>query len=297
MTAGGGRDPLGVRLIEWSRGLMRWASSGLSTRNSDQRSSAGGCLNPLNLIKIVVLLLVAVFLPVIMLPLMLGRLATVGMSSLRYSSTMDVASGDDARSGHGILGDIAGQASVQAGLAAIAAHDPDFDPRKIMTWAAAAIALLCQSLTTSDATPARTFMANGLFRVHRALLELHEQAGVSCEGSWRPRDAALVYAVSTPLIDEVRVRVRCQGWYLERHVPTGLTLRGGPETAIWSEELTFGRSASAISPAAGGLPARHCPSCGAPLQLDDEGACQYCGGVVTAGRHDWVLVGWQVEPR
>ena len=159
----------------------------------------------------------------------------------------------------------------------------------------AAAQLICQSLTSGDATPARTFMANGLFRAYQALLELRAQAEVDCEGSWQGTGAVLVDAVSTPLVDEVRVRLTCAGWCWERHGPSGLTLRGGPDMRNWSEDLTFGRSASAISPAAGGLPAKHCPSCGAPLDLDDQGACRYCQSIVTAGRHDWVLVSWRRE--
>ena len=62
-------------------------------------------------------------------------------------------------------------------------------------------------------------------------------------------------------------------------------------------DLTFGRSASAVSPAAGGLPANHCPSRGAPLDLDENGACRYWNGIVTAGRHDWVLIGWRQTAR
>ncbi len=108
--------------------------------------------------------------------------------------------------------------------------------------------------------------------------------------------ATLVGAVATPLFDEVRVRVMCEGSCWERHGPTGLTTRGSAEAATWSEDLTFGRSAGAVSPVAGGLPAKHCPSCGAPLDLDRDGACRYCQGIVTAGKHDWVLLSWRREP-
>lgn len=230
-----------------------------------------------------------------MLPLLLVRMATLGRSSVSYSSVIDMTSGEQARWAYGALGPVPDLLSVQAGVAAIAAHDPEFEPGKLMTWAIAATDLIRLSLTSGDATPARTFMANGLFRTYLALLELRAQAQVDCEGSWQCSRATLVDAVSTPLVDEVRVRLTCTGWCWDRHAPTGLTLRGSPDMRTWSEDLTFGRSASAISPAAGGLPAKHCPSCGAPLDLDDNGICQYCSGIVTAGRHDWVLIGWRRE--
>ena len=294
MTAAGDKDTVTERFITIPRAALRWATPAPRARADAGRNSPG-CLNPLTLVKIVVLLLIVVLLPIYMLPLLLVRMATLGRSSVRYASVIQMTSGEEARWGYGALGPVSDLPSVQAGSAAIAAHDPEFDPVKLLNWATAATELIRLSLTSGDATPARTFMANGLFRTHLALLELRTQAGVTCDGLWQCGQATLVDAVSTPLLDEVRVRLTCTGWCWDRHDPTGRTLRGGPDTRSWSEDLTFGRSADAISPAAGGLPARRCPSCGAPLDLDENGACQYCHGIVTAGRHDWVLIGWRRE--
>ena len=35
--------------------------------------------------------------------------------------------------------------------------------------------------------------------------------------------------------------------------------------------------------------ATQCPSCGAPIKLNQAGKCEYCGTVVTGGNFDWVL--------
>jgi hypothetical protein len=228
--------------------------------------------------------------------MMLARMVRFGPDSARFSSTVGVASGNAARCGRGALEPVPDAGQVGAGLAAIASRDPGFQPARLTAWASAATTLICQSLTSGDPTPARTFMANGMFRTHSALLELRRQGTVSCGGSWAAADARVVDAISTPLFDEVRVRLRCEGSCWERHGITGLTLRGGPDQASWLEDLTFGRSSRATTPPAGGLPARLCPSCGAPLDLDQDGACRYCGGIVTAGRHDWVLMAWRREP-
>jgi hypothetical protein len=261
MRAADDKDTFAERLIDAPRAVFRWAS--LAREPGEQPRSPLGCLNPLSLLKIIVGLLFVILLPLYMLPLLLVRLATLGRSSVRYGSVIDMTSGEQARWGHGALDPVPDLPSVQAGAAAIAAHDPEFDPAKLLNWAMAATELIRLSLTTGDATPARTFMANGLFRTYQALLELRGQGAVTCEGSWECTRATLVDALSTPLVDEVRVRLTCTGWCWDRHASTGLTLRGSPDVRTWSEDLTFGRSASAISPAAGGLPAKHCPSCGA----------------------------------
>jgi hypothetical protein len=231
-----------------------------------------------------------------MLPMLLVRIVRFGPNALQFSATTDLSSGDAARWGHGALEPVPDSRQVDAGLAAIASHDPGFRPERLTEWASAATALICESLTSGDPMPARTFMANGLFRTHSALLELRSQGSVSCEGSWTAVEPRVVDAISTPLFDEVRVRLRCEGFCWERHGITRLTLRGGPERKAWLEDLTFGRSSGATTPPAGGLPAKHCPSCGASLDLDRDGTCRYCNGIVTAGRHDWVLISWRREP-
>jgi hypothetical protein len=289
----GDKDTFSERYLSASRALMRWASP---SRRSDRPASAAGCLNPLFLIKIIIVLIVILLMPLFLLPMLIGRLATFGGAAVRYSSVVDMTSGEQARWGYGTLSASSDGQALRRGVAAIAARDPAFDPATLTRWAATAAELICASLTSADATPARTFMAGGLLRTYQALLELRTGAGVVCEGSWQAVNAMLVEALSTPLLDEVRVRLTCQGWCWERHGPSGLTLRGSPDARTWSEDLTFGRSAEAMSPAAGGLPARRCPSCGAPLDLGEDGACKYCRGIVTAGRQDWVLVGWRRQP-
>jgi hypothetical protein len=292
LASRGDKDTLTERYLTVSRSLMRWASPS----SSGGRPSPLGCLNPLLAIKIVVVVVVVLLFPLFMLPMLIGRLATFGGAAIRYSSVLDVTSGEPARWGYGTLAPQADARSIQHGAAMIAGHDPEFDPAILTRWAVAATGLMCASLTSADTTPARTFMVNGLFRTYQALLELRSRATVGCQGSWQAVNAVLAEAVSTPLLDEVRVRVTCQGWCLERYGSSGITLRGSEDIRTWSEDLTFGRSAGAVSPVAGGLPARRCPSCGAPLDLDRDGTCTYCHGVVTAGRHDWVLIAWRREP-
>jgi hypothetical protein len=290
------KQPTGEWLFWVLRSATQWASTGVTSQPGQPAWYRGGCLNPIVLIKFVIFFLMIMLMPLFMLPMLLVRIIMFGPNALRVSSTVDLAAGDAARWGRGVLEALPDVRHVEAGLTAIASRDPGFRPERLTAWASAAVALICQSLTSGDPTPARTFMANGLFRTHSALLELRSAGSVTCEGSWAAAGARVVGAISTALFDEVRVRLRCEGSCWERHEFTGLTLRGGPDPASWSEDLTFGRSSTATTPPAGGLPARHCPSCGAPLDLDLDGACRYCGGIVTAGRHDWVLMSWRREP-
>jgi hypothetical protein len=287
--------PVPERIFLAYTAVSRWATSG-SIAGPDSPGSRRGCANPVALFKVLLFLVMIVLLPIFILPMMLVQLVESGRQSLRYGASADVTAGDEARWGHGVLPPVADDAVIRSGTAAMADRDPGFRVTALAQWAVAATALNCQSLVSGDATCTRTFMANGLYRAHQALLELRARSDVSCSGAWQAVGVAVVGATGSQLVEEVRVRVRCQGWRLERHEPTGLTLRGGPEAATWSEDLTFARAAGAVTPASGGLPASRCPSCGADLDLDPGGACRYCKGVVTAGSYDWVLVSWQREP-
>jgi hypothetical protein len=62
------------------------------------------------------------------------------------------------------------------------------------------------------------------------------------------------------------------------------------------EDWTFQRSSQATTPAGGAPTEPKCPQCGAPLKLDDAGACAYCKAPVTGATTDWLLVRIQREP-
>jgi hypothetical protein len=295
VPADGDQVPLTERLFYAFNAVSRWAGRGVNDA-AGTGEGRRGCGHPLTLLKFVVFFLMLVLLPVFMLPMVLARLAQTGRTGFQYSAAVQLAQGEGARWAHGTLPPAASAAAIRTGAAAIAEHDPGFHAEALTDWSVAVTALIRQSLVSGDAAPARTVMANGLYRIHRALLELRTRAGVTCEGSWGAIDAALVAASRGALLEEVRVRVTCRGWRQERHKPTGTALRGGPDVGTWSEDLTFARSSAATTPDVGGLPAGRCPSCGAHLDLDPDGACRYCHGVVTVGRRDWVLVSWQREP-
>ncbi|HEV7465962.1 MAG TPA: hypothetical protein VGP96_06660, partial [Candidatus Dormibacteraeota bacterium] len=68
-----------------------------------------------------------------------------------------------------------------------------------------------------------------------------------------------------------------------------ITVRFG--TAAGEEDWVFQRSATATTPTDPVAAAGHCPSCGAPLQLDSAGGCPYCHATVLA------TPGWTLATR
>ena len=183
-----------------------------------------------------------------------------------------------------------------AAVADIRAHDPGFAPDELAGRAAAAHAAIGASMVAGDADSARLVMADGLWRTFRMLVAARADSGVRREASVDVTNAEIVEAFQSTLIDEVRVRLECTGTCVDVHSGTGLVLRGTRTTASWHEDLTFTRSARAVTPPGGGVLAHTCPNCGAALRLDDDGACTTCRALVTSGQQDWVVTSMSRDP-
>ena len=181
-------------------------------------------------------------------------------------------------------------------IEAIRAHDPGFVAADLAQRAVAVHDLVGRSLHEGDAAAARLVMADGLWNTHRMLLSLRSDSGVRREASVAVSRSEIVDAFHSTLVDEVRVRLTCEGACCDVHGGTGLVLRGSRSSIRWQEDLTFTRSAQAVSPPGGGVLVRSCPNCGAALQVTDDGACTTCHAVVMSGRHDWVLTGTGRDP-
>lgn len=70
-------------------------------------------------------------------------------------------------------------------------------------------------------------------------------------------------------------------------------LVSGSRTAekFMTYEWTLVRTKGAKTFVAGSDETKHCPNCGAPLDLNHTAKCNYCGAIIAAAEYDWVLNG------
>jgi len=66
-------------------------------------------------------------------------------------------------------------------------------------------------------------------------------------------------------------------------------IRGSKDIHGFTEHWTFLRTIGVKTNADKQLKDNKCPNCGAALQVNATGKCDYCGAVVTSGQYDWVL--------
>ena len=69
----------------------------------------------------------------------------------------------------------------------------------------------------------------------------------------------------------------------------GQMIKGSKDVRGFTEHWIFLRTVGVKTDANKQLKDNKCPNCGAALQVNATGKCEYCGAVVTSGQYDWVL--------
>jgi uncharacterized tellurite resistance protein B-like protein len=87
--------------------------------------------------------------------------------------------------------------------------------------------------------------------------------------------------------DRARVKVRWSGIYCAGDPQAGARVLR--DKAIYTHVYVLARRHGVRSVARGTFTSAGCPNCGAPIAVNSEGACTFCGTNITDGRHDWVL--------
>ncbi|HMD01493.1 MAG TPA: TIM44-like domain-containing protein, partial [Candidatus Baltobacteraceae bacterium] len=75
--------------------------------------------------------------------------------------------------------------------------------------------------------------------------------------------------------------------------PDGRIISDAGDDQRFGERWHFGRAAGAKTLASGGVIAQKCPDCGAPLELNETGACKHCGAAAGTGRADWTVTAFE----
>jgi predicted lipid-binding transport protein (Tim44 family) len=179
---------------------------------------------------------------------------------------------------------------VSDGLAAIQAHDPDFDRDTFIAATERSFFTVQEAWTEQKPEMSRQVMADGIWQQHRVQIEGYQGAGkrnvledLSIGGAF------IVGASSDQSKDTITVRFLAACADYDVDVKSGKRIRGDRSVDQWSEDWVFQRSSSATTKTDGGTMQQRCPNCGAPLELDLAGVCHYCKAPVMSGSYDWVL--------
>jgi predicted lipid-binding transport protein (Tim44 family) len=177
----------------------------------------------------------------------------------------------------------------EAGMAAIRAEDPQFDPEAFRGRAQQAFFALQQAWQERNLTSSRPFMSPGLYlgwsSQVQQLIELHKKNvldGLRVDG------IDVVKVVHGRALDDVTVRMTATCADYEVDEQSGRMIFGSKSPSQFVEYWTFQRSVG-VQTTDRSILDRVCPNCGAPLEINQVGECRYCSAAVTSGRFDWVL--------
>ncbi|MBJ7594688.1 MAG: TIM44-like domain-containing protein [Candidatus Dormibacteraeota bacterium] len=180
--------------------------------------------------------------------------------------------------------------SVASGLAAIKAHDPQFDETEFINQAQREFFIVEKAWSDCKPEESRRVMSDTLWDQHRAQIEQYVAKGQrNVLDNLALAGATIVSAGGGPQKDHIQLRMHAACADYDVDVATNKVVRGDRSVGEWSEDWLFERSSKATTRADGGTMAQHCPNCGAPLDVDLSGVCSYCKAPVMSGDYDWVL--------
>ena len=184
-------------------------------------------------------------------------------------------------------------AATDAVVAAVVADDPRFDVAATVVALTRVRDVVEGARRDLDPSAARAVMSDGLWQVFAMLCEQRPAHGLRREGSSRVGGAVVAAATRDRLAVELRIRLTCEGERCDRISSTGAVVRGGLVPQAWDEYWTIRRAAGAITAPQGGILDGRCPQCGAPLRVNDGGACEHCKSLVLSDGQDWTV--WNIE--
>jgi predicted lipid-binding transport protein (Tim44 family) len=178
-----------------------------------------------------------------------------------------------------------------AGLAAIKAHDPDFDVDRFKSSVERSFFVVEEGWSECKPEMTRRVMADGIWQQHRVQIEQYQHNGTrNMLDGLAVGKVTIRAAASDAHYDTVTARILATCADYDVEVATGKVVRGNKhEMTPFQEDWVFERSSSATTKADGGTMEQRCPNCGAPLDVDLAGNCHYCRAPVMSGDFDWVL--------
>ena len=179
---------------------------------------------------------------------------------------------------------------LDAGLAAIRAHDPAFDLEEFIQQVQRVFFVVEDAWGERKPELARQVMADDLWLSHRAQIQAYSDSHKSNRLDYLAvSNIWPVAASSDGRFDTITVRIVAASTDYDVDDTTGRVLRGDTQVKPWEEDWTFRRSSAARTKEGGPSLGSTCPNCGAPLDIDLAGSCRYCKAAVMTGDYGWVL--------
>lgn len=175
-----------------------------------------------------------------------------------------------------------------AQMAALQAHDPEFDRTRFLARVEMIYHELNEAWSSLEWERARPYLSDRLWQSMRYWIHAYEEQSLRNQMLGAKVDRQEIAKVEhDPFFHSITVRVWASAIDQTIHRQSGAVVGGDANRPRdYSEYWTLIRSAQRRGAASVDA---NCPSCGAALEVNMAGSCEACGVKVTAGQFDWVL--------
>ena len=176
-------------------------------------------------------------------------------------------------------------------IAGLKAKDPNFSESKFLEDAGNLYVRLQNAWTARDLEPVRTKLSEELYaKSERQVQAFIDRAQTNHIDRISVLNSSIVGCTSDDTNDIITVQLTARIVDYVTDDKTGNVLRGSKDRELFmTYQWTYIRSLGKTTGAVDGTDDKHCPNCGAPIDLNQSAVCEYCGAVVKSGDYDWVV--------
>jgi uncharacterized Zn finger protein (UPF0148 family) len=166
--------------------------------------------------------------------------------------------------------------------------DPALDDAALDARLTMIYAQLNTAWAAGDLSPVRGLVSDGLYDYLSYWVDAYREQGLrNLLVDMRITHTALARVIRDRYYDALTIRIWATGKDYVVRAQSGALVRGSkhrerPYSEYWTLIRSAARKGAPVAAAA-------CSNCGAPLQINQSGACEHCGAHVTSGEFDWVV--------
>ena len=174
-------------------------------------------------------------------------------------------------------------------------HDKNFDTYRMLGYAKRLLYKITESWEKRELDGMRPFEDNNLYEIHRLQMnELIENNIVQHTSNLNIVEMHLTDYKKSQEYEYITVQVRVKACEWSSNTVSKQTTSGNMSKQRYiMYTMKFMRKLGIQTKENDGTDIRidmtNCPNCGAPISINDKGACQYCGTIVNAGMFNWTL--------
>lgn len=171
------------------------------------------------------------------------------------------------------------------------ARDKNFSEEKFLDDASNLYVRLQDAWSNRDLTPVRNKLSTELYaKSERQIQNYIKNNQTNHVERVSVLNCEIIGCTSDEVNDIITVKTLARIVDYTTDDSTGNVIRGDRNREVFmTYHWTFIRSLDQRSKVAGESDGKHCPNCGAPIDLNQSAVCAYCGSVLESGSYDWVL--------